>query len=145
MPFTYWDGDEPVTVYLKAEAPDTVAQQLGDAAGDGKLPPELLASATAAAGQGEELIFVSESGEEMSLPGGVIVLLDPDWSAAQVSGFFADHSIEWDGVSELGWIGNGYLVDADPGLPSLQLANSLVGQPGVEMSTPDWAVESALK
>ena len=81
----------------------------------------------------------------MSLPGGVILLLDPEWSPQQAAAFFAEHGIEQHDATEMGWIDNGFVVDADPGVGSLLLANSLVGQPGVVMSTPDWAVEAEVK
>ena len=130
VPYTYWDGDEQRTVWL--EDPPTgnggrSALEGSDGAGGG------------------ELVFRSRSGEEMSLPGGVIVVLNPRWSPAQTDAFFARNKIERGRVTELGWIDNGFLIDTSPGLAALDLANSLYGQTGVEMSTPDWATEPVLK
>lgn len=145
VPFTYWDGDQQRTVYLKLETSGTTMQERGDPLGGSETPRDSLAAEGVASDSGEDMVFVSESGAEMQLPGGMIVLLDPGWSPGQVSVFFAEHGIEQYLVSELDWIDNGFLVYTEPGLAALQLANSLVGQPGVEMSMPDWAVEADLK
>ena len=145
VPFSYWDGDDQITVYLQVDPPEAAAQSQHDAPDGGKTPSGLAAGAGPATEAGGDLVFVSEAGIEMRLPGGIVLLLDPDWSAAQVGGFFAEHGIARSSVSDLGWIDNGYFVDAAPGLPSLLLANSLVGLPGVEMSTPDWAFDHELQ
>ena len=85
-----------------------------------------------------EPVFRSESGELMTLPGGVLVILDSAWSSASVELFFGINGVTLDRVSELGWLPNGFYVDTDPGFASLTLANALLGQPGVESSTPNW-------
>lgn len=145
VPFTYWDGDDQITVFLQVDPPEAAAQSQHDAPDGGKTPSGLAAGAGPASEAGGGLVFVSEAGIEMQLPGGIVLLLDPGWSAAQVEGFFAEHGIARSSVSDLGWTDNGYFVDAAPGLPSLMLANSLVGLPGVEMSTPDWAFDHELQ
>lgn len=148
VPFTYWDGDDQVTVYLVAEPSEAQAwAQDGAAASDAasalsratdrRLPPASWSSA--------ETVFETQSGIEMSLPGGVILMLDPEWSPQQAAAFFAEHGIEPRDATEMSWIDNGFVVDADPGVGSLLLANSLVGQPGVVMSAPDWAFELEVK
>ena len=127
VPFTYWDGDKERTVWLEVE---TAEPELGQAR-DGVVG--------ASAGQGEQgrsVVFRDAQGDEVRLPGGVIVLLDPTWTAVQVDEFFSGNNIAPALVSDMGWIANGFVVDTEPGLAALLLANSLVGQPGVEMSSP---------
>ena len=86
-------------------------------------------------------VFRSESGELMTLPGGVILVLDPEWDSDEVDGFFASHGISPSRVSELDYLPNGFVVDTEPGFPSLDLANALAGQAGVELSSPNWRRE----
>ena len=81
----------------------------------------------------------------MTLPGGVLLLLDQDWRETRVNQFFADNSIALADVSELEWIDNGYFIETAPGFPSLTLANALAGQEGVELSSPNWWQEVELK
>ena len=81
----------------------------------------------------------------MTLPGGVLLLLDQDWGEARVKRFFADNAISTSDVSALGWIDNGYFIETAPGFPSLTLANALAGQEGVEISSPNWWQQVELK
>ncbi len=84
-------------------------------------------------------VFRSESGGGlMTLPGGVLVALDPEWTEQQVKDFFAQNGISTENTSELGFIENGFLVDTEPGFPSLELANELAANDGVEISSPNW-------
>ena len=83
-------------------------------------------------------VFRSRSGALMTLPGGVLLLLSPEWSRKQVDVFFAGNGIAPDRVSGLGWIDNGFSVRTAPGFPSLELANALAAQAGVELSSPNW-------
>ena len=88
---------------------------------------------------GSEPVFRSESGGGlMSLPGGVLLALDPQWDQAQVDDFFDRNGISADRVAELGFIPNGFVVETEPGFPSLELANALAGQDGVTVSSPNW-------
>ena len=91
-------------------------------------------------------VFRSESGGGlMTLPGGVLLALDPEWEKAQVDKFFSDNNISPEQVSELGFIPNGFLVETEAGFPSLDLANSLASQDGVEISSPNWWSEVEAK
>ena len=131
--YTYYDGNVERTVQLLPQ------QQSEKRDGDG---------ARAVAGQSSPEgvpTFLSESGSEMTLPGGVILVLDPDWSTDEVDEFFASNDIKRSRASELGWIGNGFLVETEPGLESLLLANSLATQHGVVISSPNWARESTAR
>ena len=88
--------------------------------------------------RGGHPVFASESGTLMTLPGGVVVALDPDWAVGVTDAFFARNSISLDRVSELDYLANGFFVETDPGFASLELANALAGQLGVEFSIPNW-------
>ena len=86
-------------------------------------------------------VFRSEAGELMALPGGALVVLDPQLSAAAVEEFFERNQIDPQRLSEMDWIDNGFFVETEPGFASLELANALAVQPGVELSSPNWWVE----
>ena len=87
-------------------------------------------------------VFRSESGGTlMTLPGGVLLSLDPGWSEADVERFFADNGIAADRAAGIGFLPNGFLIETEPGFPSLDLANELAEQPGVVMSSPNWQRE----
>ena len=74
----------------------------------------------------------------MTLPGGVLLALDPEWDQARVDSFFSENDISNDRTSELSFIENGFLVETEPGFPSLYLANELALKDGVIISSPNW-------
>ena len=85
-------------------------------------------------------VFKSESGGElMTLPGGVLLALDPDWDESQVDDFFTQNNISNDRVSELDFIENGFVIETGSGFPSLNLANELAREGGVLISSPNWS------
>lgn len=89
-------------------------------------------------------VFRSENGGGlMTLPGGVLLVLEFEWSDAQVDAFFAEYGIDWSRVSEFGWLRNGFFIETEPGFPSLELANELAEAPGVLIATPNWWREAA--
>ena len=90
-------------------------------------------------------VFLSESGELMTLPGGIVVVLDPEWDAGQAAAFFTGNDIAPSRVSSLDYLTNGFFVETDPGFASLNLANALAGQVGVELSSPNWGRERTAK
>ena len=90
-------------------------------------------------------VFRSEAGSLMTLPGGVLLVLSSEWSRAETNAFFSNNGIKMDRVSELGFAANGFFVETGPGFPSLDLANALAVQDGVEISSPNWAREATLK
>ena len=93
------------------------------------------------AGRGTDAgpVFRSESGGGlMTLPGGVLLSLDPGWDRDAVQGFFSRNGISTDRTSELGFLANGFLVETEPGFPSLELANALAAQDGVLSASPNW-------
>ena len=144
--YTWEDGDRTLTVTLQA---DLVLEKSGGGVAKGLLaetPSGSVVRSADAQGRNTGLpVFRSSSGTLMTLPGGVLLLLDPDWSESRVNQFFADNGIALGDVSALGWIGNGYLIETAPGFPSLTLANALAGQEGVEISSPNWWQEVELK
>ena len=84
-------------------------------------------------------VFRSQSGGGlMTLPGGILLSLDSEWDQAQIESFFSQNGISMAQVSELEFLPNGFLVKTEPGFPSLNLANSLAAQEGVEISSPNW-------
>ena len=84
-------------------------------------------------------VFRSESGGElMTLPGGVLVLLNPAWDQSEVTSFFDRNTIAADRRSPLGALTNGFQIETEPGFPSLNLSNALAGQDGVVLANPNW-------
>ena len=90
-------------------------------------------------------VFLSDSGELMTLPGGIVVVLDPEWDADEAAVFFTGNGIALSRVSSLDYLTNGFFVETDPGFASLGLANALAGQVGVELSSPNWRRERTAK
>ena len=91
-------------------------------------------------------VFRSESGGGlMTLPGGVLLALDPGWDQARVDDFFSRNNISRHRTSELEFLPNGFLVDTEPGLSSLELANALADQDGVVAASPNWWTEVEAK
>ena len=154
--YTYWDGDAEITVWLVPQTVTRDVEPKGDeqSLADAKAAPKSGSSASqgrrsvSGAGLGAppgQLVFRTATGSQMWLPGGVVLVLDAAWSTAQTDAFFAQNGIEADRVTEFDWLDNGFLIESGPGLVSLELANRLVGQQGVELSSPDWSVEAELK
>ena len=147
QPYTWEDGDRTLKALLQSdltvgedgeiapreESEDTVVtrgskgdvDRKGISSGDSAVQP----------------VFRSESGELMTLPGGVLLALDPEWTRAETDALFAGNGIELNRVSDLGFVDNGFFVETEPGFPSLNLANTLAGQDGVILSSPNWWTE----
>ena len=138
--YTWEDGDRTLRVVLQddlvvqkttANTPDDVVFIKG--------ARDSIVEKQARHGQDAGPVFRSESGGGlMMLPGGILLALDPEWDEAEVDSFFWRNGISADRKSVLEFIPNGFLVDADPGFPSLELANALAGQDGVLISSPNW-------
>ena len=141
--YTWYDGDQAMKAVVQddlgaqstssnAESDDVVAVK-GQESIVRKQP-----------GQDSNLqpVFKAESGGGlMTLPGGVLVSLDPNWDDARVQQLFSDNGIAEDRLTELGFLDNGFLVSTEPGFPSLNLANDLADQEGVVSSAPNWSRE----
>jgi len=143
--YTWHDGGDTRQVWLE---PDLVVKS----GGAGKLADVVAEAAGGSVvrsdgggGQDGWPVFRSRSGSLMTLPGGVLLVLDPEWSESETDAFFSSNGIKMASVSELGYLPNGFFVDTDPGFPSLDLANELAGQEGVELSSPNWWRESSTR
>ena len=142
-PYTWQDGDRTMTVRLQT---DLVVEK-----GSGGLPLDAVSAneggtnvVRSADGQSKSdtlPVFRSESGALMTLPGGVLLVLSSEWSQGETSAFFSSNGIRMDRVSELDYVANGFFVETEPGYPSLDLANALAVQDGVEISSPNWGKE----
>ena len=144
--YTWEDGDRTLTVTLQTDL--VIEERAGEALTDvlATTPSGSVVRSANSRGRSTGLpVFTSPSGALMTLPGGVLLLLDQDWGGTEVKRFFADNAISRSDVSELGWIDNGYFIETLPGFPSLRLANALAGQEGVEISSPNWWQEVELK
>ncbi len=138
--YTYEDGDRTLNVVLQG---DLALKNNSAVTSDDKVvklgPSQSIVKSADGGGQAGLPVFRSESGGGlMTLPGGVLLALDPEWEQSQVENFFSNNGISPEQVSELGFMQNGFLVETDAGFPSLELANSLASQDGVEVSTPNW-------
>ena len=145
--YTWQDGDRTMTVKLQT---DLVVEK-----GSGGLPRDVVSAnedgtnvVRSADGQSKSdtlPVFRSASGALMTLPGGVLLVLSSEWSQAETNAFFSNNGIKMDRVSELDYVANGFFVETEPGFPSLDLANALAVQDGVEISSPNWGREATPK
>ena len=146
-PYTWQDGDRTMTVKLQT---DLVVEK--DSRG---LPRDVVSanddgtnvvkSADAQSKSDTLPVFRSESGALMTLPGGVLLVLSSEWNQAETNAFFSNNGIKMDRVSELGYVANGFFIETEPGFPSLDLANALAVQDGVEISSPNWGRDATRK
>ena len=133
--YTWRDGDRIMTVRLEPSEDAQKSSPISDGKG---------VRTVHRSGNDAGPIFRSESGGgSMTLPGGVLLVLDPSWTRSDADAFFSRNGIKRNRVTELTFTENAYLVETAPGLPSLQLANSLAEQKGVEISSPNWMSEEA--
>ena len=138
--YTYMDGDRTTRVLLQSGL--TVQKTGENTADDVVLHMGALNSIIekqAQHGLDAPPVFRAESGGGlMTLPGGVLLALDPSWNDVRVSEFFEANGITEDSVSSLGFLRNGFFLETAEGFPSLQLANTLADQDGVVVSSPNW-------
>ena len=138
--YTWEDGDRTVRVVLQT---DLVVQETAFNTPEDVViargAEDSIVQKQAKHGQDARPVFRSESGGElMMLPGGVMLLLDPEWDRARIEVFFSLRNISTDRTSELAFLENGFFVKTEPGFRSLELANSLAAQEGVVVSSPNW-------
>ena len=135
--YTWEDGDRTMRVVLQA-VQETASNTFQDIAGarGGK---DSTVKKPDTHGVDAQPVFRSESGGGlMTLTGGVLLALDPEWDQAKVESFFSRNNISTNRTSELEFLKNVFLVKTEPGFPSLELANALAGQDGVVSSSPNW-------
>ena len=142
--YTWQDGDRTLRVTLQTDL--ALEEHSGGVprSAFGDTPNGAIVKSTGVGRSTRLPVFRSQSGTLMTLPGGVLLVLNEGWSQSQVNSFFSSHGIQKDKASDLGWIDNGYLIDTEPGFPSLTLANRLAGQKGVIVSSPNWWQEVTL-
>lgn len=138
--YTYRDGDRTLRIVLQddlvvqetaANTPEDIVVVKGG--------EESIVRKQTRHGQDARPVFRSESGGGlMTLPGGVLLVLDPEWDQKKVEGFLSDNDISTDRLTELGYLQNGFLVETVPGFASLELANALAFKQGVVLSGPNW-------
>ena len=142
--YTWQDGDRTLTIVLQSDLFINEDASTKDAMADA--PGGAIVKSAGAKSEGKGLpVFKSQSGALMTLPGGILLVLDPDWSQAEVNAFFSSNSIKLNKVEALGYIDNGYFIETEPGFPSLDLANSVARQGGVMVSSPNWWTEVTVK
>ena len=145
--YTYMDGDRTTRVLLQSGL--TVQKSDENTADDVVLHMGALNSIIekqAQHGLDAPPVFRAESGGGlMTLPGGVLLALDPSWNDVRVSDFFEANGIAEDSVSPLGFLQNSFFLETDAGFPSLHMANTLADQDGVVISTPNWWRETEAK
>ncbi len=144
--FTWHDGDRVLQVWLD---PNLVVQPGSDGVSRDDIVAtvgdDIVVRGTVSVPAKGDPVFWSDTGELMALPGGVALVLDPDWDSARVDAFLADNAISVADVAELDFVANGFFVETDPGFDSLTLANSLAVQNGVVLSSPNWWTEHVTK
>ena len=145
--YTWADGDRTLRVVLQE---DLVVQDTASIAPNAEVvargSTESIVRVNSGSAQDSLPVFRSQSGGGlMTLPGGVLLSLDPEWDQAQVESFFSENGISAERISELGFIPNGFLVETAPGFPSLELANDLAAQDGVVIASPNWSSQVEAK
>ena len=142
--YTWEDGDRTSTVILQSDLVIDEETSIKDAMADA--PGGAIVKSAGAKSEDKGLpVFKSQSGALMTLPGGVLLVLDSDWSQAEVNTFFSNNSIKLSKVEALDFIDNGYFIETEPGFPALDLANALAAEEGVIVSSPNWWTEVTVK
>jgi len=142
--YTWQDGDRTRQVTLQTGlrvGEDGTIVQADQVRGGDQVGSEGVATEGEVEALPEQPVFRSDSGALVTLPGGVILGLNPDWSQTQTSAFFSENGISSGAVSESEWLPNVFFIEAQPGLPSLNLANTLAVREGVDYAIPNWSEE----
>ncbi len=147
VPYTWQDGEHTRRVYLQ---PDLVLQDPADNTSEdivvraGRM--ENVVQRTARHGEQDTLpVFRSASGSIMTLPGGVLLVLDEQWDQRRINTFVATNGIDKGSVRALDFTPNAFFIDTAPGLASLELANALAAEEGVVIASPNWRREVVLR
>ena len=138
--YTYADGDRTVRVRLQSDLEVSGDSRVARSGGQ-----HIVTRDSARRSTGLPVFRSESSGTLMTLPGGVLLVLEAEWSEAETHAFFVRHRIERSRVAPLGIAPNSFFVETDPGFPSLELANALAAQEGVRISSPNWWRDHAPK
>ena len=133
--YVWQDGDREMRAYLQT---DLTADPQGAV-----IPSTDTSSGSGNADTTGLPVFRSESGALMTLPGGVLVCLNPEWSDTQIETFFISNDVAMSAVSPMEYLDDCFEVETDPGFASLNLSNTLAAQDGVEIANPNWWTEAA--
>ncbi|MDE0216039.1 MAG: S8 family serine peptidase, partial [bacterium] len=124
--YEWVDGDRSVSVRPLAGGPGAVEGASAFARQSGGLTNST---------QGQW--FVTDTGQELQLFGGVIVIFREGTSPAAVEAVWGRHGISISNVRPLDGLASGFVVDASP-QESLKLAAALAGEPVVVAASPNW-------
>ena len=141
--YTWYDGDREMRAVLQNDVPLPHDDE-DIAAGDSATVNSVGGVSNSGGGgfQDVQPVFRSESGGgDMTLPGGVILLLDETWDEAEVDSFLSKNQINSSQLTEMEFLENAYFIETAAGFPSLEVANNLTGQKGVVSSSPNWQRE----
>ncbi len=146
VPYTWRDGDltrrarlQPHLVLQRSSANAKDDVVLHD---DGR---ESIVERRARHAEGGPPVFRNEGGSLMTLPGGVLLVLDPGWDETRINRFFSANAIKPDRVTAQAFADNAFLVATEPGWASLELANALAEQDGVLIASPNWRSQITLR
>ncbi len=131
--YTYEDGDRTVRVQLQSDL--EVSGDSSVARGSGE---HIVTNDSSRRSTGQPVFRSESSGTLMTLPGGVLLVLEAEWSETQTNAFFARNRVKLSRVSDLEVAANSFFVETAPGFASLNLANTLAAQDGVRISSPNW-------
>ena len=138
--YTYEDGDRTVRVRLQSDLEVSEDSSVARSSGE-----HIVTKDSSRRSTGQPVFRSESSGTLMTLPGGVLLVLDAEWSTAETNSFFARNTIKLSRVSALDVAANSFFVETEPGFPSLNLANALAAQDGVLISSPNWWRERTTK
>ena len=85
----------------------------------------------------------NKSGSMRSLPGNIIVYLNPDWNQGQITHWMATRGFKV--VKNLAIRSNVYVLKTGPGMEALRVANTLYESGEVIAAFPDWWQETAMR
>ncbi len=137
--YVYFDGPNRRTVTIQT---DLAMVTTSSAQGQTR---SLVRRSEVALGAVTEPVFRSDTGQVMTLPGGVLIKFEDSWSQGQISQFFSRNGITPDRYVEESYAPNAYFIETAAGLPSLELANLLAAQDGVVYSLPNWQAEATTR
>ena len=143
--YTYEDGDRTVRVRLQSDLEVSGDGSVARGSGEHIVTRDSSTKDRSETSTGQPVFRSESSGTLMTLPGGVLLVLDAEWNKAETNAFFARNWIKLSRVSALDVAANSFFVETEPGFPSLNLANVLAAQDGVLISSPNWWREHTTK
>ena len=143
--YTYEDGDRTVRVQLQSDLEVSGDSSVARGGGEHIVTKDSSTKDRSETSTGQPVFRSESSGTLMTLPGGVLLVLDAEWSTAETNAFFARNRIKLGRVSDLDVAANSFFVETEPGFASLNLANTLAAQDGVLISSPNWWREHTTK